>query len=87
MMDINQATQLAIKLSQENPGYNCRVLADNTVACVFDLMFTRAIILGVSESSMKRRFCFEDRTLANIRFVELKSENDEPQGYIARRPK
>jgi len=86
-MTFTDATQLAIDLARENSEYICRVLPDNTVACTFDLMFTRAIILGVGRFSWKRRFCFENHNLAKQRFIELQSENDEPQGYVARRVK
>lgn len=86
MMSFPEANQLATELAAANPTYTCRVLPDNTVACTFNLMFTRAIALGCDRHSWKRRFCFEDRDLAIQRFIELKSENDEPQGYVARRP-
>lgn len=84
-MTFDDANQLALDLMEQNPEYMCRPLSDNTVACTFDLLFTQAIILGVSTHSWKRRFCFEDRTLASVRFFELQSENDEPQGFVARR--
>lgn len=62
-----------------------RVLPDGTVAALFDLIFTRAICLGCTETGYSRRFCFEDRVLASRRFAELQAEDDEPAGFIARR--
>lgn len=62
-----------------------RVLPDGSVACLQDLMFTRAILLGVNADSFTRRFCFENRDLATRRFVALQSEDDVPAGFIARR--
>ncbi len=85
-MTPDEATKLAADLTERESCYICRALPDNTVACTFNLMFTRAIILGVSEYGFRRRFCFEDRDLAMQRFLELSSETDEPAGYIARRP-
>lgn len=76
---------LASYLEETEPGYTCRVLADGTVACKLDLIFTRAIILGVTEWSYARRFCFDDRELADQRFDELATKDDEPSGYIALR--
>ena len=62
-----------------------RVLPDGSVAALCDLLFTRAICLGVTREKWSMRFCFEDRTLADKRFAELQSEDDEPAGYVARR--
>lgn len=62
-----------------------RILPDGSVAALDDLLYTRAIYLGVTRESWARRFCFEDRALASQRFVELESEDDEPHGYVARR--
>jgi hypothetical protein len=67
-------------------GYReTKVLADGSVAAIGDLLFTRAIFLGCSEWGFARRFCFEDRALADQRFKELASEDDEPTGFTARR--
>lgn len=62
-----------------------KVLADGSVAAIGDLLFTRAIFLGCNAWGFARRFCFEDRALADQRFKELTSEDDEPAGYTARR--
>ena len=62
-----------------------KVLPDGSIAALGDLMFTRAIYLGCDLYGYGNRFCFEDRQLADQRFAELQSEDDEPQGYIARR--
>lgn len=62
-----------------------RVLADGSVAMLGELMFTRAIYLGVNEEGWELRFCFEDRELATKRFEELQSGQDEPAGFVARR--
>lgn len=68
-------------------GYiNTRVLPDGSVAGLLELVTTRAIVLGCTEDGWSRRFCFADRQLADQRFAELQSEDDEPQGFIARRP-
>lgn len=65
-----------------------KVLEDNSIAILMNLMFTRAICLGATrETAYTRRFCFEDRQLASKLFETLKSEDDELVGYTARRPK
>ena len=70
----------------EDGGYRAaRVLTDGSIAATLDLIFTRAICLGVTRWGWENRFCFEDRALANLRFAELQSEDDVPTGFIARR--
>lgn len=70
----------------KNEGYiDCRVLEDGTVAGLYDLLYTRAVMLGCTRDSWTNRFCFEDRALATQRFHELKSEDDVPEGHIASR--
>lgn len=75
----------AIAAAVQHDYLSTRVLPDGSVACLGDLMFTRAIILGVSREGYGRRFCFEDRVLASKRFAELSSEDDVPDGYVAQR--
>jgi hypothetical protein len=62
-----------------------RLLPDGSIACLGDLLYTRAIILGADRYTWSHRFCFADRLLANKRFLELQSEDDVPAGYTARR--
>lgn len=62
-----------------------KVLEDGSVAAIGNLLFTRAIYLGCNLYGWTRRFCFDDRELASQEFAKLKSEEDEPQGFIARR--
>lgn len=62
-----------------------RVLPDGSIAALYDLIFTRAILLGCNRQSFSARFCFEDRNLATQRFHELQTEDDVPAGYTATR--
>ena len=62
-----------------------RVLPDNSVAALGDLITTLSIVLGCAGIGWGRRFCFVDRALADRRFAELQSEDDEPEGFVARR--
>lgn len=76
----------ALCASARSMGYlEGRVLEDGSVAMVGELMFTRAIYMGVTEQGWEFRFCFEDRELASKRFQELRTIEDEPEGYVARR--
>lgn len=86
MNDIEQQTALAEWLRTGCGYVDARVLADGSVAAILDLLTTRAIVLGCTRYSWERRFCFVDRALADRRFGELQSEEDEPAGYITCRP-
>lgn len=67
-------------------GYHrARVLDDGSVAAVQHLIYTRAILLGCHWQGWSARFCFADRALALQRYRELRSEDDVPAGYVARR--
>lgn len=82
-------SKAAAELAKQMLGWGhlkARVLPDGSVAGLIDLLTTRVIVLGCTEDGWSRRFCFADRSLADQRFAELQSEDDEPQGYIARRP-
>ena len=62
-----------------------RVLPDGTVAMLQRQLFTHSIALGCHRGGWAKRFCFEDRPLAERRFDELRSEDDVPPGHIASR--
>lgn len=62
-------------------------LADGTYAGVLPLMFTHAICLGVTPlCAYQKRFCYEDTVVCLHEFSQLTSFDDEPEGWIARRP-
>lgn len=62
-----------------------RLLEDGSIVAIGDLMFTRAIYMDVDRIGWGRRFCFEDRSLANAEFARLANGDQEPTGWIARR--
>lgn len=62
-----------------------RVLPDGSIAGRSGLLFTTAIFMSLNHWGYGKRFCFESPALAAQRFSEITSEDDEPQGYIARR--
>ena len=61
-------------------------LKDGSYAGISNLMFTRAIHLGVTELSWERRFCYDDMNELMGSWDELESRFDEPTGWIATRP-
>lgn len=76
---------LAEHLVSEEGYKAARVLPDGSVAAILDLMFTRAIVLDCTATGYGNRFCFENKALADQRFLELRSDEDVPEGFIARR--
>ena len=67
-------------------GYeNLKALDDGTIVGTLELMFTRAICIGLNEWSWEKRFCFQDREMAVTELNKLVEGDDEPTGYIARR--
>ena len=64
---------------------NMRLLEDGTIVGTIELMFTRAICMGINHTGWEKRFCFESRSLALSELAKLKTFGDEPDGYIARR--
>lgn len=83
---INTASAQKLAMCLPALGYRkARVLPDGSVAALLDLMFTRAICLGCTQDGFASRFCFKDTALADQRFAELQSEDDEPAGSVARR--
>ena len=60
-------------------------LNDGTIIGMGDLMFTRAIYIDMDLYGWDKRFCFEDRDLAVDEYAKLKTGDDEPKGYVARR--
>ena len=60
-------------------------LMDGTIIGVGDLMFTRAIYIDLDLNGWGKRFCFEDKDRAVEEYMKLKTGDDEPTGWIARR--
>jgi hypothetical protein len=68
------------------PQYrDIRTLDDGTIVATVDLMFTRAICIDLTRTGYDKRFCFDDRALADAEFAKLQTGDDEPAGFIARR--
>jgi hypothetical protein len=65
--------------------HDVRVLEDGSIAAIGNLLYTRAIYMDCNMTGFGRRFCFADRALADTEFARLKTEDDEPVGWIARR--
>lgn len=60
-------------------------LRDGTIIGMGDLMFTRAIYMDMDLNGWGKRFCFEDKDRAAEEYMKLKTGDDEPTGWVARR--
>ena len=60
-------------------------LRDGTIIGMRELMFTRAIYIDLDLNGWGKRFCLQDRKLAAEEYMKLKTGDDEPTGYVARR--
>jgi len=48
-------------------------------------MFTTALYIGLNMTGWERRFCYKDEDALARTLKELKTGDDEPTGWIARR--
>jgi len=62
-----------------------RMLEDGTIVGIGELMFTRAIYMDMNRNGWGRRFCFQDKALADAEYKRLSDGDHEPTGWIARR--
>lgn len=63
-----------------------RELPDHSVAAIGKLIYTTALYLGLDEVGYRRRYCYDDDARARTEFDKLQTQDDEPQGWIAKRP-
>lgn len=84
------ARDLAAEAMLDEPEnrYLCwRQLEDGTYVAVMRLMFTVALCIGVGAyTAYRRRYCYEDLGTALAEYQTLQTGDDEPWGWIARRP-
>lgn len=62
-----------------------RLLEDGSIIAIGDLLFTRAIYMDVERMGWGRRFCYENRALADAEFQRIADGDQEPTGWVARR--
>lgn len=77
--------ELLAQIKELGEYRDVRLLDDGSIIAIGELMFTRAIYMDVNQDGWGRRFCFDDRALADTEFQRLSNEDQEPSGWIARR--
>ncbi|WP_223518433.1 hypothetical protein [Pseudomonas sp. BF-R-21] len=80
-----EATERALN-DPENLYLCWRQLDDGTYVALGRLMFTTALFIGVVRSQYKRRYCFNSAVDAHAEYLWMTTGDDEPTGWIARRP-
>lgn len=73
------------KMLEENGYTHVRVLDDGSVAALLRLMFTTSICVDINWDSWASRYCFKDPAMALEQLNLMKSPDDVPTGFIARR--
>lgn len=63
-----------------------RELPDHSVAAIGKLMYTTALYLDLDDVGFRSRYCYDDDALARAELLKLQTKDDEPQGWIAKRP-
>lgn len=62
-------------------------LDDGTYVGITQLMFTWGLCIGITQqSAYTKRFCFEDAAECLHEYSKLSDSQQEPTGWIARRP-
>lgn len=80
------ATEEALS-NPENRFLCWRRLEDGTYIALGRLMTTVGLFIGVGPiTPYKRRYCFRDVTLALGEYNDMKTGDDVPTGWVARRP-
>ena len=74
---------LAQSLAEQYPVV--RLLPDDSYAALLPLIFTTSVVMGLDRWGFAKRYCYTHRADAERALFELKSEDDEPTGWIARR--
>lgn len=77
----------SIERELKHNGYlHWRQLDDGTYVAIVRLFTSVAIITEVTEWGYYKRFCFHDADRCVAEYKALKTADDEPTGWIARRP-
>ncbi len=80
-----------MKLSKKyfmSMGYSDpKQLKDGTWIALVPLMFTTGLCMGLDLLGWSKRYCFEEEDKAQEEYEKLKSFDDVPEGWIAKRPK
>lgn len=86
MSNTNKSERQSLIDALSKDGYsNLKELPDGTVVGTSELIFTRALYVGLNRYGWDKRFCFKDRELAVKELDKLSDGDSEPTGYIARR--
>lgn len=81
-----ELSELAERLRLDNGYAMTRVLPDGSIAGLTQLITTVALTVGMNQWGWEKRFCFRTWAEAIEQYHALRSEDDEPTGFVARRP-
>lgn len=70
----------------ENGYKNLRTLEDGTIVGTLDLLYTRSLVVDLTQEGWGKRYCYENRGKAVSACKAMLSGDDEPlAGYVASR--
>lgn len=72
-------------LKADGDYQNLRMLDDGTIVGTGKLMYTTALYVGITDTGFERRYCYKDLAALKTSLQSLKTIDDEPQGWIAKR--
>lgn len=85
VITMNDEQRVLAALEAEDHYRNLKVLEDGTIIGTGELMFTTALYIGLNMTGWERRYCYQDKDALQRSLDELKTGDDEPTGWIARR--
>jgi hypothetical protein len=78
--------ELLARLKDMGDYQQLRLLEDGTIIGLRPLMFSTALFVNMDLTGYETRYCFKHEAEALAAFQAMKTGDDEPEGWIARRP-
>jgi hypothetical protein len=77
---------LLARIKERGEYEHVRMLEDGTIIGLGRLMYTVALFVNMDLTGYEKRYCFKDPALAVKAYQTMQKGDDEPEGWIARRP-
>jgi hypothetical protein len=77
--------QLLETLKANGEYQDLRLLDDGTIVGTGKLMYTTALYVGITDTGYERRYCYKDISALKNSLQSIKTIDDEPNGWIAKR--
>ena len=81
---VDKTDEIIYRLERQG-YYQLRMLPDGSIAGLSPLLFTTALCVGLTLNGWEYRFCYTEESRALHELNKLKTDNDVPSGWVARR--